>query len=85
MTRKLSLTASSSWNQRTAVQKFSDVNFVNKITQWRAIGAASYQLTRELRASFTVEYLRQDEDNEGPIDRVYASVRFNYNAKSIRF
>jgi hypothetical protein len=85
ITQKFFLTAGSSWNQRTAVQKFSNASFVDEITQWRATGTASYELTRELRASLIVNYLRQDEANEDPIHRVLVSVRFRYNAKAIRF
>lgn len=86
--RKMVLAVKGGWNQRIAIRKFANSSFTvsNKVIQWQAAASVSYQLTRELMSSLTVDYLNQNLSEEsGSVDRIRATIRFHYNARAYRF
>lgn len=83
--RRLVFGLKSGWNKRVAVRKFPGIQFQDAVTQWQAAASVSYQIRRELRGVFTLDFLRQDEQRSKPSDRFRATLRFNYNAKAFRF
>ena len=86
--RKMVLAIKGGWNRRIAIRKFenSSFTFSNKVIQWQAAASVSYQLTRELMSSLTVDYLNQNlSEDSGSVDRFLATIRFHYNARAYRF
>lgn len=85
--RRLVFGLNGGWNQRVAVTKFKQfsLQFQETVTQWHAAATVSYQIRRELRGNFTLDYHRQDQESSKPSDRFRATLRFNYNARAFRF
>lgn len=89
MSQTLAFHAAAEWNERTSVLRFEDfdLDFVNKVRQWKAAATASYRINSNLSSQFTVDYLRQNAEGDGigASDRFRVVVRFNYNAQALRF
>jgi len=83
--QKVILGATAEWNQRDAILRFANSGAASSIKQWRASATASYRLSPELVAHLTVDYLRQEPDNEPETDRYRAVVRFEYNPRAFHF
>ena len=88
VTSLLIVGVSGEWNQRKAVLKVQQGNFVNKVDQWRAAATASYRISPSLSTQLTFDYLRQESDDApssaDKTDRYRVTVRFNYHAKPFR-
>ena len=89
VSRTLLIGVMAEWNERKSILRFDDfdLEFVNKVRQWKAAVTASYRINANLSTQFSVDFLRQDAEGDGidASDRFRAVLRFNYNAQAIRF